>query len=386
MQNVTNWNLYPQIKADVKSFASKAELTAAFKDGAVTLRGNGRSYGDASLGEKIADTTAYNKILFFDTERGLITAQSGILLSDLLKIIVPHGWFLPVTPGTKFITLGGAVAADVHGKNHHTEGAFSNHIIHLKILSHDGRLIKCSDSENEEYFRAACGGMGLSGAITEVAFELKSIETSYIRQKQIKAGNLEELLPLFEANAHYTYSVAWIDCLTKGKHYGRSILMLGEHATKSQVEQKNKLAVPKSRALTIPFHFPSFTLNNFSIGIFNWLYYHKNIRQQKEMLTSYDSFFYPLDNLLHWNRIYGKKGFVQYQFVIPKNDGGKGIIKIMKMINNSGMTSFLAVLKTFGKEDKGYLSFPKEGYTLALDFPIKKGLFEFLERIGQGGG
>ncbi|GAB3342662.1 FAD-binding oxidoreductase [Marivirga atlantica] len=383
MQEITNWNLYPKVKAEVKSFTSKNELARLSGMHFDTIRGNGRSYGDASLGAKVIDTTAYNKVLSFDTEKGIITAQSGVLLSDLLEIIVPKGWFLPVTPGTKFITLGGAVASDVHGKNHHKEGAFSNHIEYLTLLDAHGNLVQCSKQSNSEIFKAACGGMGLTGPIVEISLRLKAIETAYIKQKQIKAKNLENLLPLFEENASYTYSVAWIDCLKKGENYGRSILMLGEHATKEEVKSSHKLKVPKSKALSIPFNFPSFTLNNFTIGAFNQLYYSKNISAVKEMVTPYEGFFYPLDNILHWNRIYGKKGFLQYQFVIPKNDGGKGIIKIMKMISNRGMTSFLAVLKTMGPEDTGYLSFPKEGYTLALDFPIRKGLFEFLDELDK---
>ncbi|MFT4739252.1 MAG: decaprenylphospho-beta-D-ribofuranose 2-oxidase [Sediminicola sp.] len=382
-KEISNWNLYPKVDAEEKYIYSSSDILNSQNPFISTLRGNGRSYGDASLGEKTINTTTYNKILKFDSQTGAFTAQSGILLADILRVIIPKGWFLPVTPGTKFITLGGAVSSDVHGKNHHSEGGFSKHIISLSIMDETRHKMYCGPTENVNLFKSICGGMGLVAAILEVSIQLKPIETSFIKQKQIKASNLEALLPLFEQNTHYTYSVAWIDCLKKGKHYGRSILMLGEHAKKDEINRKDKLSLVVSKKINIPFSFPSFSLNKLTIGLFNWLYYNKNLRKEQNSITNYDSFFYPLDNLLNWNRIYGKKGFIQYQFVIPKDDGGKGIIHILKLISNKGMTSFLAVLKTMGKEDLGYISFPKEGYTLALDFPIKKGLFEFLDELDQ---
>jgi FAD/FMN-containing dehydrogenase len=299
-------------------------------------------------------------------------------------VIVPKGWFLPVTPGTKFITVGGAVASDVHGKNHHVDGCFSHHVLEMDVLTSSGETITCSPTENVDLFEATCGGMGLTGVITRVKFDLKKIETSYIKQKQIKAENLDEVISLFDEYKNYTYSVAWIDCLKKGKHFGRSILILGEHAKFEDLDASKKsdpLTLPKKKQITFPFNLPSWVLNTLTVKIFNALYYGKNIKKETNNVVSYEPFFYPLDAILHWNRGYGKKGFVQYQFVLPL-EAKDGLVAILKEISDAGMGSFLAVLKIFGEQDS-LISFPKEGYTLALDFPVRNGLLEFLDRLDE---
>jgi len=226
------------------------------------------------------------------------------------------------------------------------------------------------------------GGMGLTGVISRVKLRLKKIETSLIRQKQIKAENLQELIGLFDEYKDYTYSVAWIDCLKKGKHFGRSILMLGEHAKLNEVSESHKidpLKLPKKKQLTFPFNLPSWVLNKFTVQVFNFLYYGKNFKKEINNIVSYEPFFYPLDAVLHWNRMYGKSGFVQYQFVLPL-DAKQGLIDILHRISDEGLGSFLAVLKVFGKQES-IISFPKEGYTLALDFPVRKGLLPFLDEL-----
>jgi hypothetical protein len=226
--------------------------------------------------------------------------------------------------------------------------------------------------------------MGLTGLITRIKFDLKKIETAYISQKQLKAKNLEEVLHLFDEYSHYTYSVAWIDCLQKGKGFGRSILMLGEHATLNELSEKQKkspLVLPKKKQITFPFNLPSWVLNTFTVKAFNFLFYGKNFKKEINNVIPYEPFFYPLDAILHWNRGYGKKGFVQYQFVVPL-DSKQGLIEILNKISDKGIGSFLAVLKIFGKQDD-LISFPMEGYTLALDIPIRKGLFEFLDELDQ---
>ncbi len=304
-----------------------------------------------------------------------------MLLVDIIKLILPNGWFLPVTPGTQFITVGGAVASDVHGKNHHAEGAFSNHILSFRILTPHGTILSCSAHENSEYFWYTCGGMGLTGIILDVTFKLKKVETGYIKGKQIKARNLEEILDLFDEYSHYTYSVAWIDCLQHGKSFGRSILMVGEHALKEEVSSKRY--IPKSPlTLSVPFSFPAFVLNGYSVKAFNAVYYAKNYKREMYSLTSYEKFFYPLDAILNWNRIYGTRGFIQYQFVIPKKNGREGIQVILDQITKKGWGSFLAVLKLFGKQE-GPISFHTEGYTLALDIPINQYLFPFLDELDK---
>ena len=254
----------------------------------------------------------------------------------------------------------------------------------MQILLADGTIITCSPTHNQDLFQATCGGMGLTGLITTVAFRLKKIETSYIRQKQLKAENLEELIRMFDEYKDYTYSVAWIDCLQKGKDFGRSILILGEHALVSDLDESKKkdpLKLPKKKQITFPFNLPSWILNSFTVKLFNFLYYGKNFKKEINNVVSYEPFFYPLDAILHWNRGYGKKGFVQYQFVLPLL-AREGLIEILNRISDKGLGSFLAVLKVFGKQDD-LISFPSEGYTLALDFPVRNGLMEFLDELDQ---
>lgn len=382
-KQIANWGNYPVISAEETSFSQEEQLTDLLKTHrSVIARGNGRCYGDASLNSYYnISTLKYDKVLAFDTAQGIFECQAGVTLDQILEVIVPKGWFLPVTPGTKFITVGGAVASDVHGKNHHVDGAFSNQIVDMDVITSKG-TITCSANQEPDLFWATCGGMGLTGIITRVTFRLKKIETSFIKQRQIKAKNLDEVLRLFDEYKHYTYSVAWIDCLKQGDAFGRSILILGEHAKLEELPaqvKKDPLQLPKKKKLTVPFNLPSFVLNKLTVKAFNWLYYAKNTKKQIDNVVSYEPFFYPLDAFLHWNRGYGKAGFVQYQFVLPleKKDG---LVAILKRISDKGWGSFLAVLKVFGNQDS-LISFPMEGYTLALDFPVRKGLFEFLDEL-----
>lgn len=384
-KRIANWGNYPVIEADERYFTFTDQLRQKVQSpGTLIARGNGRCYGDASLAAETICTIKYNNVLSFDRERGVFECESGITLDQVLDIIVPAGWFLPVTPGTKFITAGGAVASDVHGKNHHVEGSFSNHIVEMDIMAADGSIITVSPSMHPDLFEATCGGMGLTGIITRVVFRLKKIETSYIRQKQIKAKNLQELIRLFEEYQHYTYSMAWIDCLQKGDAFGRGILIVGEHATVEELktEQRlNPLKLPSKTRFTFPFNLPAWVLNTFTVKVFNAIYYSKNTRKEQSSIVPYEPFFYPLDAILHWNRGYGKPGFVQYQFVLPLQ-AKEGLVNILQRISEKGLGSFLAVLKVFGKQES-MISFPVEGYTLALDFPVRPGLFEFLDELDQ---
>jgi len=384
-KKIANWGNYPVMETEEKTFIFEEQLSEAIlHSDNIIARGNGRCYGDASLAKHTISTLKYDKVLSFDTETGIFECQAGLTLDKILEVIVPKGWFLPVTPGTKFITVGGAIASDVHGKNHHVDGCFSHHVLDMDVVLSNGETITCSPHLNTDLFWATCGGMGLTGIITRARFDLKKIESSYIKQKQIKANNLEEVIELFEKYRHYTYSVAWIDCLQKGKHFGRSILMLGEHATLADLDEnkkKNPLKLPSKTQITFPFNLPSFVLNQFTIKAFNFLFYGKNLSREINNIISYEPFFYPLDAILHWNRGYGKPGFVQYQFVLSL-ESKQGLIEILNKISDKGLGSFLAVLKIFGKQDD-LISFPKEGYTLALDFPVRKGLFEFLDELDK---
>jgi decaprenylphospho-beta-D-ribofuranose 2-oxidase len=380
-KSIANWNNYPVVEASEVSFDFERDLDIKLPHSSIP-HGNGRCYSDGSLYTEVVSTLRFDKVLAFDEHAGVVTCQSGVLLSDLLQIIVARGWFLPVTPGTKFITVGGAVASDVHGKNHHVDGSFSNHVTSMTVLTGTGETITCNKSVNSDLFRATCGGMGLTGVILQVSFRLKRIQTACIRQKQIKAVNLDEVMELFDRHAASTYTVAWIDCLKNGKQFGRSILMLGEHANTDEVQQEPKLQPKEKALLTVPFYFPSFVLNEYSVKTFNALYYVKNYKREIDNVVHYDGFFYPLDSIMAWNRIYGKKGFVQYQFVLPLEASKDGLKNILQRIDKVGMGSFLAVLKLFGEQD-GLISFPMRGYTLALDFPVRKGLFEFLDELDE---
>lgn len=388
IQKVTNWGNYPIVEKEMKSddsFSKIKEFVLSHNE--VIARGNGRCYGDASLGEHIFSTKKLNKLISFDRLNGIIECESGVLLSEVLEVTVPQGYFLYVTPGTKFVSVGGAIASDVHGKNHHAEGCFSEYVIEFKLMNENGEIITCSREENSDKFWATIGGMGLTGIILTAKFKLKNIETAYIRQESIKAENLDEIFKLFEESESWTYTVAWIDCLQKGKNIGRSILMRGEHAFQHELPQhlaKTPLRLKKKFQPTVPFYFPNFVLNALTVKIFNLLYYQKQAKKEVKSFIDYETFFYPLDAINDWNKIYGKSGFIQYQMVIPKETGKEGMKKILETIANSGNGSFLAVLKLFGKNNpEAYNSFPFEGYTLALDFKVNSKLKRLIDQLDE---
>lgn len=387
-QKVTNWGNFPVVEKVMKSEDTLSKIKDfVLRNREIIARGNGRCYGDASLAENIFSTKRLNKFIGFDRIEGVIECESGVLLADILEVVVPQGYFLNVTPGTKFVSVGGAIASDVHGKNHHAEGCFSEYVIEFRLMKENGEIILCSREQNAETFWATVGGMGLTGIILSAKIKLKNIESVYIRQESIKAENLDEIFKLFEESESWTYTVAWIDCLQKGKNIGRSILMRGEHALKAELPaslQKNALKLKKSFMPTVPFYFPSFVLNSLTIKIFNWLYFYKQAKKQVNNFVHYEPFFYPLDAVNEWNKIYGKKGFIQYQMVIPKDKGKEGMRKILETIAKSGNGSFLAVLKLFGKNNpQAYNSFPMEGYTLALDFKVNSKLKKLVESLDK---
>ncbi|WP_313373438.1 FAD-binding oxidoreductase [Chishuiella sp.] len=385
---VANWGLYPAIKANVVSPTTLLEFQEAIlsnKD--IIARGNGRCYGDASLQNTIISTSKWNKFIAFDRENGIIEVESGVRLDEVLEASVPAGFFISVTPGTKFITVGGAISSDVHGKNHHVDGCFSDHVIHFDLMIEDGSIIRCSRNENENLFWSTIGGMGLTGVILSAKFLLKKIETSYIRNEAIQAKNLDEIFELFESSESWTYNVAWLDCLQKGNSLGKSIMLRGEHATINELPDKlknNPLKIKKKLNLNIPFFFPGFVLNSLSIRIFNWIFFNKQGKKHLKNYVDYETFFYPLDAVHNWNRIYGKNGFIQYQFVIPKEKGKEGMRKILETIAKSGNGSFLVVLKLFGDNNpQAYNSFPMKGYTLALDFKVNSGLEKLVKDLDK---
>lgn len=373
---LSGWGKYPVIEAERFTPGTVSQLMAQLAlPGSLIPRGMGRSYGDSALAPQVISTARLNQFVAFNAERGLLTCGAGVSFNDILQLIVPNGWFLPVTPGTRHISVGGAIASDVHGKNHHIDGTFCDHLESIVVATVSHGLVTCSRHELPDLFHATCGGMGLTGVIVEASFRLKKIDSAFIRQTTCKAANLAEALQLFAINSTATYSVAWIDCLSTGKHLGRSLVMLGEHA------QDGELVTGGKGRLAIPVDMPAFVLNRHAIAAFNELYYRRVRQPVSHQRIHYQPFFYPLDGIGQWNRLYGKNGFTQYQFVLPVDAGLVGMTTILERIAASKRGSFLAVLKAFGKANDNYLSFPMAGYTLALDFKIDKGLFPLLEEL-----
>jgi len=344
--------------------------------GAALAFGCGRSYGDSCLAESdhVVSMQGMDRVLAADWETGFVLAQSGLTLADLIRIALPRGWFLPVTPGTKFVTLGGAVANDVHGKNHHVMGTFGRHVRHLVMYRSDEGVVECSPTQRPELFAATVGGLGLTGVILAVELQLRRVASSEIEQRSIRFGALEEFFKLSQAyDATHEYTVAWIDCLASGKQAGRGHYIAGNHA------QEGPLELASPGGLRMPIDPPFSLVNSFSLRAFNTLYYHRQRKKEVASLVGYDPFFYPLDRLQQWNRMYGRAGFQQYQCVVPQQHGPEVIRAVMQQISKSGTGSFLAVLKQCGElASPGLLSFPLHGVSLALDFPQRDQMNEHL--------
>ena len=333
--------------------------------------GNGRSYGDSCLntGGALIECRNLDRFISFDHDTGVVRCEAGVLLSQILELALPAGWIVPAMPGTQFVTIGGAIANDVHGKNHHRAGTFGRHVICFELLRSDGRRLLCSPDENSELFRATIGGLGLTGIITWAEFKLKKVATPYLQQEVIRFRNLSEFFQLSsESDSDYEYTVAWIDCLSTGASLGRGLFMRANHMT----VQPAKPPKPPGRSVRIPFSPPVSLINDFSLRLFNFAYYRKQLKKRTSGPVHCLPYFFPLDSILEWNRIYGPRGFYQYQCVLPVANGEAGITKILEKISRAGTGSFLAVLKTFGDiPSPGMMSFPRHGVTLALDFPNK---------------
>jgi FAD/FMN-containing dehydrogenase len=382
--NYIPFNKYPKLypkKVEKPIWTTDLDLNNLDSDLSYLCYGKGKSYGDVCLNEDnaVIDMSNLDHIISFDKENGIIDCEAGITLSKILEFIVPNNWFLPVTPGTKFITLGGAVANDVHGKNHHVAGTFGNHVIDFDLLRSDGKIYKCSKDENSELFRATIGGLGLTGLIRSVRFKLKKIENPFMYVENIKFNNLDEFYSINEeSEKEFPYTVSWVDCTTKGKSMGRGIYMRGKHATDVDLEKDFE-----HKEGGIPFPIEAPFINNFTVKAFNKLFYSKQFKKFTKQIVPYEPYFYPLDFVDGWENAYGKNGFLQHQFVLPL-DTSKDILKtIFRLIVDSGMSSFLTVLKTFGDiQSSGMLSFPKRGITLAIDYRMEgKKTLDLLNKI-----
>ena len=349
-------------------------------------RGLGRSYGDAALNAAgVISSRKLNRMVRFDAATGLLEAEAGVSLAEVIAAFLPRGFFPAVTPGTRFVTIGGAIAADVHGKNHHGEGSFADHVAWFDLLCPDGTVRRCSPQQNAELFRATPGAMGLTGMILTAAIRLRRVETAWITQRTIVARDLDAAIEAFEANLDATYSVAWIDCLASGAARGRSLVYLGEHATPGDLppdRRSRPFETPRKTPRRMPFDAPGLALNRISVGLFNRAYFRAGARRPDPQLVDWATYFYPLDAILDWNRIYGSRGFAQYQCALPLATARDGMGELLDAIAASGLGSFLAVLKRFGPgaADRP-MSFPIEGYTLALDFPLRPAALALMDRL-----
>jgi FAD/FMN-containing dehydrogenase len=348
--------------------------------------GNGRSYGDSCLniGGSLLQARALDHFIDFDSSSGLLSCEAGVLLAEISDLFVPRGWFVPVTPGTRYVTVGGAIANDVHGKNHHSAGTFGHHVRRFELLRSDGQRLICSEHENPQWFAATIGGLGLTGLITWAQIQLRRIPGPLMDVETIRFTNLEEFLTLSaQSDENFEYTVAWVDCLQRGKHLGRGLLQRANHAPATGQHGQGR-----ARQLTVPFAPPFSLVNSASLRLFNTAYYHRQIGHRRSALQHFESFFYPLDGIRHWNRLYGPRGFYQYQCVVPGTVGRDATAALLETIAASGLGSFLAVLKLFGSPSSpGMLSFPRHGITLALDFPNRgeplERLFRKLDEIVQ---
>ena len=375
---LSGWGKYPEAQASRLEFSGPRSLNEGLKSGGDCIaRAMGRSYGDSSLAANVILMDKHTGILDFDAQNGLLACRSGMTLNRIIRKFLPKGWFLPVTPGTAYVSVGGAIASDVHGKNHHVDGCFSRWVEGFHLMTGDGCIHWCSEEENPRLFHATCGGMGLTGVILDAVIKLVRVPGAFISQTTIRRPNLKAVVEGFDRAEKYKYSVAWIDCLAKGPDLGRSVLFLGEHAP------KNNFPLPDKPRLTVPFDMPGFFLNRLSISLFNKTYYAVHPNKQENQVVHLVPFFYPLDSIAHWNRMYGPRGFTQYQLVVPKTDGAYALKSILKRIVDSKFSPFLAVLKLFGPANENLLSFPLEGYTLAMDFPMRPGLLRFLEELDR---
>lgn len=346
--------------------------------------GMGRSYGDVAqnAGGWLIDTKKLDRFLSFDRETGFLEAEAGVTLEDVIRVVLPHGWFLPTTPGTKFVTLGGAVANDVHGKNHHRSGTFGRWVRALELARSDGSVTECGADKNVELFRATVGGLGLTGLITKVTLQLVRVPSAYLDSEELTFGGLDEFFALAEQSDAETWehTVAWMDCV--GQNSGRGIF-----ARANWSDKKGYDARLDGMKMAVPAELPEFLLNSVTTKIFNEMIYRVKSLRAGRSLQHFDRCFYPLDSVRQWNLLYGKRGFYQYQCVIPKAVQRDAMVELLKAISASGLASFLVVIKVFGdhKPSPGYLSFPMPGTNLALDFPNRgekvQRLFERMDKI-----
>jgi FAD/FMN-containing dehydrogenase len=370
LQPLCGWGRYPVV-AGVQRLSE--DIEAASRD-ATLSRGLGRSYGDASLpppgGHAVLATELADRILSFDETTGVLRAEAGFPLSDLNRIFHPRGWASPVSPGTQYVTLGGMVAADVHGKNHHVVGCFGEHVLSLRMRVADGRVLEVTETSEPELFRATISGMGLTGHILEVTVRLERIPSAWVWRESERVDDLDSLVVKLRTDSRsWPFTMSWVDCLRAGPGMGRGIVMRGRWAAPEEAPA----LPPKARVtLAVPFDLPAWVLARPSVRLFNFAYFHTHGRSVRRGVVHPQSFFYPLDAIRRWNRLYGKRGFTQYQCVMPI-DNGAAHRDLFSVLSRRGGASFLSVVKDCGAQGKGMLSFPRPGISVALDLPMQGG-------------
>jgi FAD/FMN-containing dehydrogenase len=348
-------------------------------------RGLGRSYGDSSLPPSgrpiVAGTILGDRLLAFDEETGLLRAEAGYSLDELYRTFLPRGWVTPVSPGTRFVTLGGMVAADVHGKNHHRDGSIGRHVETIRLRVASGDIVECSRSHEPGLFRATLGGMGLTGHILEVTLRLARVPSPWILGQKHRVPDLDTFLrALKETAAEWPFTMGWIDCLSRGRHMGRGVLMCGRWATRDEAPAH----FPREPLhLAVPFTCPSWVMGRTVGRLFNACYYRAHRARPTRGILHPTSFFYPLDVIQHWNRLYGRQGFTQYQCVLPESAGREGVHGLMALLTRLGGASFLCVIKDCGDEGEGLLSFPRKGVSIALDLPLRDGTQAIVDTLNE---
>ena len=395
---LSGWGRSPRSSAELFTVRKTGDAAALLRQAcgsghdaeraSVLARGLGRSYGDSAqnAGGNVLDMTAMAGIRSLDLDAGTVTAEAGLSLDALIRAVLPLGYFVPVTPGTRFVTIGGAIAADIHGKNHHADGSFQDHLLAFTLLTADGQEMCVTGDSQPDVFAATAGGMGLTGVVTEATLRLLPVETAYMRVDTERTSNLDETMErMVTGDAGYRYSVAWTDSLARGNSLGRSVLMRANHAAAAELPAKalgRPLGFKEGIGLPIPPWMPGGLLRHSTMAIFNEAFYRRAPIRETARIQSMATYFHPLDRLRNWNRIYGKRGLVQYQFVVP--DGEEGALRLaFEMLSAAGVPSFLTVLKRFGP-GHGMLSFPAKGWTLTLDIPGGvSGLDELLDDLDE---
>lgn len=379
----SSWGRYPSVRQETVALKDRSLLLPRF-DGSALPYGNGRSYGDSCLNpdNSLLHVRSLDRFIAFDPGTGVLRCEAGVTLGEILELCVPQGWFLAVTPGTRHVTIGGAIANDVHGKNHHRAGSFGHHVSCFELLRSDGERIECAPGDAGGWFAATVGGLGLTGLITWAELQLKRVPGPWVQCESIRFGSLDEFFQLSgESAGTYEYTVAWVDCLATGSALGRGQFLRADHAPAAP---EGRWSAPR-QPLSIPFTPPFSLVNRLSLRPFNALYYRRQLARRRRSTMHFSPYFYPLDSIGHWNRIYGPRGFLQHQCVLPQEVARAATADLLGSISASGTGSFLAVLKEFGQRTSpGIMSFPRPGTTLALDFPNNgPEVFKLLDRLDR---